>query len=285
MHIDILTQSWSEYALIDSGNRLKLERFGPITVVRSEPKAWWSPKRPKAEWEAADAVFNDDTNKWSRKKGCPYSWWMEYKGIQFEAKLTNGSKHLGIFPEQSPHWAFIEEQIQSGAVKSVLNLFGYTGAASLAAAKAGAKVTHLDASKPAIAWGRSNQEASNMADLPIRWILDDALKFVQREKRRGRTYDAVLLDPPSFGRGPKNELWKVEDSIIELLNACRALMGDRPKLLLLTMYNLEASSLMLEALVQQIMGKKGKLHIGELALPHESGDHLLPLSLFARWTA
>ena len=285
MQINILNQTWSEYTLIDSGNRLKYERFGPVRVIRSEPKAWWSPKLPTAEWDKADAVFDDTTNKWNRKKGCPFSWWMQYCGISFEAKLTNGSKHLGIFPEQSPHWDFLTDHISSGSVQSVLNLFGYTGAASLVAAKAGAKVTHLDASKPAIAWGRSNQEYSKLEDLPIRWILDDALKFVQREHRRGRQYDAICLDPPSFGRGPKNELWKVEDSIIELLEACRALMGSKPKLLLLTMYNLEASSLMLEALVREIMGPKGDIQIGELALNHESGPHKLPLSLYARWTA
>ncbi|MGB0372656.1 MAG: class I SAM-dependent methyltransferase [Opitutales bacterium] len=285
MQIDVLNQTWPEYALIDSGNRLKYEQFGPIRVIRSEPKAWWNPKLPKAEWEKADATFDDSANKWKRKKGCPFSWKMTYRGITFEAKLTDGSKHLGVFPEQSPHWDFIHEQIEHGPVNSLLNLFGYTGAASLVAAKAGAKVTHLDASKPAIAWGRANQEASDLSELPIRWILDDALKFVQRERRRGRTYDAVCLDPPSFGRGPKNELWKVEDSIVELLNACRAIMGDKPKMLLLTMYNLEASSLMLEALVREVMGKKGDLKIGELALNHNSGTHQLPLSLYARWTA
>ena len=285
MHINVLNQTWSEYELIDSGNRLKFERFGPVKVIRSEPKAWWLPQLPKSEWAKADATFNDETNNWQRQKGCPYSWWMDYRGIQFEAKLTNGSKHLGVFPEQSPHWDFIHGRIQKDSIQSLLNLFGYTGAASLVAAKAGTKVAHLDASKPAITWGRSNQEKSKMEDLPIRWILDDALKFVQREKRRGRTYEAICLDPPSFGRGPKNELWKVEDSIIELLNACRSIMGDNPKMLLLTMYNLEASSLMLEALVRQVMGKKGHLEIGELALDHTAGDHKLPLSLFARWTA
>lgn len=285
MQINVLNETWSEYALIDSGNRLKYEQFGPVRVIRSEPKAWWKPRLPQAEWEKADATFDDTANKWKRKKGCPFSWKMSYRGITFEAKLTDGSKHLGIFPEQSPHWDFIHNQIESGAVHSLLNLFGYTGAASLVAAKAGAKVTHLDASKPAIAWGRSNQEQSKLSELPIRWILDDALKFVQREKRRGRQYDAICLDPPSFGRGPKNELWKVEDSIVELLKACKALMGDKPKMLLLTMYNLEASSLMLEGLVRDVMGSKGNIAIGELALKHQSGTHQLPLSLYARWTA
>ncbi|MCH2155747.1 MAG: class I SAM-dependent methyltransferase [Opitutales bacterium] len=286
MHIDLALSDWDNYALLDTGNREKLERFGEYILVRSEPKAWWKPSLPKKNWEAAHARFDEDTNKWLRKKGCPASWWISYRGVRFEVKLTGGSKHVGVFPEQAPHWDFIHQQIASGHVKSVLNLFGYTGAASLIAAKSGAQVTHCDASKPVIAWGRSNQEASGMGDLPVRWILDDALKFVQREVRRGRQYDAVLLDPPSFGRGPKNELWKVEQGIIELLETCRQVMGPSPKMMLLTMYNLEASSLMLHHLLARLFGqRKGSIEVGELVLKQSSDGLLLPLSLYGRWTA
>lgn len=286
MQIEILSGGeWADYALLDCGHRQKLERFGEVTVVRSEPKAWWPPALPQASWKTADASYDDKAGKWSRRKGCPVSWELDYHGVTFEAKLSNGSKHLGVFPEQSPHWEYLKARCcQNEGACTVLNLFGYTGAASLIAAQAGAKVTHLDASKPAIAWGRSNQERSGLADKPIRWILDDALKFVQREYRRGRRYDAILLDPPSFGRGPRGEVWKVDEGVVELLEACRDLLSEDAKFLLLTMYNLEASALMLGNLVRDVLKElDGKVSVGELIQRREPDGLYLPLSLFARW--
>lgn len=289
MQIEILSGGWPDYALLDCGHRRKLERFGPVVVCRSEPKAWWTPALPQSAWDAADASYDDKSGHWDKRKGCPTAWVLNYHGIEFEVKLTHGSKHLGVFPEQAPHWDFLRSKCANvGAADglNILNLFGYTGAASLVAAQAGAKVTHLDASKPAIAWGRANQERSGMTDLPIRWILDDALKFVQREHRRGRRYDAILLDPPSFGRGPKGEVWKVEESVVELLEACRDLLSDDAKFLLLTMYNLEASALMLGNLVTDLMkARGGAVSVGELVQTREPDGLFLPLSLFARWEA
>lgn len=286
MQINLLTSDWDDYALLDAGNRLKLERFGEVTLIRSEPKAWWKPGLPESAWEQAQARYDDKAGVWRRQPGCPGSWEIGYGGIRFECRLTNGSKHLGVFPEQHPHWEFIRAHTGPGGAESVLNLFGYTGAATLTAAACGARVTHCDASKPAIAWGRSNQERSGLANREVRWILDDALKFVQREARRGRQYDAILLDPPSFGRGPKQEIWKVEEGIVTLLENCRALLSPRARYLLLTLYNLEASSLMLGNLLASVFGSQsGTIEVGELAQRQQSTQGLLPLSLYGRWRA
>lgn len=282
--IEILKNAWPGYALIDSGDRRKLERFGETVVVREEPKAWWPPALDKGEWAKAAAEHDEKSGLWKLRGKPAKAWKVDFHGVQMEARITDGSKHLGLFPEQSPHWEYLRANCGRGKAESVLNLFGYTGAASLVAAQAGAAVTHCDASKPAIAWGRHNQELSGLADKPVRWMLDDAVKFAQREIRRNRRYDAVLLDPPSFGRGPRKELWKVEDQIMELLDLCKQLLSDDARFLILTMYNLEASSLMLHNLLGAVLGnRKGAVSIGELALPHENGDRLLPLSLFGRW--
>jgi 23S rRNA (cytosine1962-C5)-methyltransferase len=207
---------------------------------------------------------------------------LKYESLTFEARLTDGSKHVGVFPEQEPHWRWLRQQLAGFNRPRVLNLFGYTGAATLVAASCGAEVTHVDASKPSINWARYNQELSGLADAPVRWILDDAFKFVSREVRRKRVYDAILLDPPSFGRGPKGELWKVEQQITLLLGNIRKLLSPENSLIILTMYNLEASSLMLKCLMEDYF-PDGHLEYGELALPCSQSSRMLPLSLFARW--
>jgi len=279
-----LSSGWAEYRLIDSGLGKKLERFGSATIVRDEPKAWWRPDDPSA-WNRADAVLEED-GRWRLKNGAPRQWIMEYAGIKFQTRLTDGSKHLGVFPEEEPHWAWMVEKLKNRPKARVLNLFGYTGAASLAAAKAGALVTHVDASKPSIAWGRDNQHVSGLDELPVRWVLEDALKYVGREIRRGSRYEAILLDPPSFGRGPRGEVWKVEEKLVELLEECEKLLSDKPLLMIATLYNLEASPLMIENLMEQVLyGRDGKLCVGELALRHEKSEKRLPLSLFGRWEA
>lgn len=277
----ILSSNWSEYQLIDSGNRRKFERFGKVTIIRDEPKAWWKPDDP-ARWSKADAVLNED-GRWQLKKGVPRQWMMNLNGIQLQAKLTDGSKHLGLFPEQEPHWTWMAKKLKTKPKARVLNLFGYTGVASLAAAQAGAQVTHVDASKPSIAWGRDNQHLSTMDEAPIRWVLEDAMKYVGREIKRGSRYEAILMDPPSFGRGPKGEVWKVEEKLVELLTECKKLLSDSPLLVIATLYNLEASPLMIENLMGDILGDKGgELTVGELALKHEKSDKRLPLSLYGR---
>jgi len=292
--IEVLSSAWPDYALLDSGRRRKLERFGSQVIIRSEPKAWWEPMLPEADWARAQAVHVDD-DRWNLAPGAVREWTMRWRDLTLQTKLTDASKHLGVFPEQAPHWEFIrahspnqvraERTRPAGESLKLLNLFGYTGVATLAAAAAGFAVTHVDASKPAVAWARHNQNLSGLEDAPIRWILDDAVKFVRREIRRGVRYDALALDPPSFGRGPAGEIWKVETGLPELLALCREALVEKPRFVLLTLYNLEASSLMLGNVLEQMMrGEPGRVSIGELALTATApGARLLPLSLWGRW--
>ncbi len=287
MKIEVLINQWPEYELLDCGGRRKLERFGERLVIRSEQKAWWNPERPESEWARADAV-HEDRGTWSFRKEVPREWTISFDGLTFETRFTETSKHLGVFPEQSPHWRWIQARAPrpGGTPPRLLNLFGYTGAASLVAAKAGFSVTHVDASKPAIAWARHNQQLSRLEKAPIRWILDDAVKYVQREIRRGSRYEAILLDPPSFGRGPHREVWKVESQIAGLLDICRQALSDHPMFIIMTLYNIEASSLMIGNLLSEAMAKiRGSVEVGELALSQRQSKKVLPLSLFGRWMA
>jgi 23S rRNA (cytosine1962-C5)-methyltransferase len=278
----VLYPDWSAYSLLDCGGRRKLERFGGQALIRGEPKAWWNARGDLAGWRQARAEIADAGGKWRIRGACERSWTLRYGGLVFEARMTDMSKHVGIFPEQEPHWRWLRERLTRLQRPRVLNLFGYTGAATLVCAEAGAEVTHVDASKPALSWARRNQELSGLEDAPIRWILDDAFKFVTREVRRGRFYDAVLLDPPSFGRGPKGEIWKVEQQIGSLLENIRALLAGGGGMVVLTLYNLEASSLMLKCLMEDFF-PGGTLEFGELALAASESSRILPLSLFARW--
>jgi len=283
----ILTSAWPGHQLLDSGGGRKLERFGDVLLVRGEPKAWGRPDRGPELWDRADAVFHE-SGRWELRRGAARAWTMDLGGLKLQARLTDNSKHLGVFPEQHPHWEWMDGRIRAARAQGrevrMLNLFGYTGVASLVAAKAGARVTHVDASKPSVAWGRDNQIASGMADAPIRWILDDAVKYATREIRRGSRYEGIALDPPSFGRGPKGEIWKVEEQLVELLSLCRQLLSEQPLFLVLTLYNLEASCLMLHNLLGDVLhGLGGRLEAGELALRHQHSEKRLPLSLFGRW--
>jgi 23S rRNA (cytosine1962-C5)-methyltransferase len=275
------TAKWSDYELVDCGDGRKLERFGSRYLIRGEPKAWWRANSQLKEWKQADAE-NLDNGSWVKRKESSRDWPMQFKGVSLEARMTDMSKHVGVFPEQEPHWTWLARRLAGLSHPSVLNLFGYTGMATLVCALNGAHVTHVDASKPALSWARQNQALSNLSEKPIRWILDDAFKFVAREVKRKRQYDAILLDPPSFGRGPKGEIWKVESQIVELLINLRKILNPSNGMLVLTMYNLEASSIMLANLVQDIF-KGGKLEYGELGLQCTGSAHVLPLSLFCRW--
>lgn len=278
----VLFPEWEAFSLVDCGGRRKLERFGEHHLVRSEPKAWWGERRALPEWREAGAEIGDAGSAWKIRKGFPRAWTLPYRKLRFEARLTDMSKHVGIFPEQEPHWRWLEERLSLRSRPRVLNLFGYTGAATLVAAAAGARVTHVDASKPSVNWARHNQVLSGLGEAPIRWILDDAFKFVTREVRRERQYEAILLDPPSFGRGPKGEIWKVEQQIGPLLENIRSILVPRGGMVVLTLYNLEASSLMLKSLLEEYF-PGGLLEYGELALPCSATSPVLPLSLFARW--
>lgn len=286
MQIEVAISDWPEYELLDSGNGRKLERFGKQLVIRGEPKAWWKPDLQESEWNRAVAVHQDGQG-WTFRGHVPRDWLMHFDQITLQARFTETSKHVGVFPEQSPHWRWMQDKVKQARgdrQPNVLNLFGYTGVASLVAAAAGCSVTHVDASKPAVTWARTNQQLSALNISPVRWILDDAAKYVKREIRRGVRYDGILLDPPSFGRGPNRELWKAEKQLTDLLDICRQVLSEHPLFVILTMYSIEASSLMIGNLLNDTMhGCGGTVSVGELALRHKHSARLLPLSIFGRW--
>lgn len=282
------SSDWQDYDLLDSGGGRKLERFGKYRLVRPEAEAIWSQASPEEEWKAAHAAFLSDSElhggHWQRFQPLPEQWQMSYKGLKFWVK-TSASRHVGVFPEQAAQWDWLEEQVKSSTEQpSVLNLFGYTGLASLAAARAGARVAHLDASRKSINWAKENQVLSGLQDLPIRWIQDDAQKFVNREERRGNRYDGIILDPPKFGRGPKGEVWEFYKLIPSLLQACRRILTRRPLFLLLTAYAVKASALTLYNAVEEMMqGQAGQTTAGEAILEEQSAGRLLSTAVYACW--
>lgn len=279
------------HEFLDSGAGRKLERFGDWLLDRPEPKAWWKPALTDAVWKNIHARFDEKTGRFETNPDLATQQRLRAEGLVCELKLLGGSKHVGFFPEQQPHRTLIAQKTAAAVAKSgkkpaLLSLFGYTGATALVAAKAGADVVHVDASKPAINWAVKNRDLSQINPASVRFILDDAVKFVKREIRRGRRYDAIVLDPPSFGRGPKGEIWKVEEQLPELLADLRTLASENPYLHILTLYNLDASPLMLGNVLQEALkGLAGTIQTGELAL-RETGpaQRPLPLSLYARWT-
>ncbi len=284
------TTSWADYALLDSGNGRKLERYGPYTVVRPEPQCFWSPRRPASEWENADAVFDpsdeEDAGRW-RFKGQPdKAWMMSWGDVRFNARFT-AFRHLAFFPEQAANWTWLTDRITAAKEPPrVLNLFGYTGVASLACAAAGAQVTHVDASKKAIAWARENAEMSGLADRPVRWICEDARKYVQREVRRGSKYEGVILDPPKYGRGPTGEVWRLFEDLPELSRLCAELLSEKASFLILNAYAARVSGAALAGLLSdRLAGRGGTIEWGELALQEAGGERETGLSFFARWAA
>lgn len=281
--------AWKEYELVDSGNGQKLERFGPYTLLRPEVEAVWQPALPEKSWRNADAAFapspEENGGHWVYRKEIQPRWAMEYQGLRFWAQ-TSASRHLGVFPEQACAWDWIEEQVQAAHRKTrVLNLFGYSGLATLAAARSGAEVTHVDASKKVVTWARENLELSGLGAKPVRWIVDDALKFVQREARRGSVYEGIILDPPKFGRGPKGEVWEFYRLLPELLSACRAVISKKPLFLVITAYAVKASAVTLYNAVEEIFaGKDGATTAGELVLTEKSAGRSISMAVFARWS-
>lgn len=289
----LVADDWRDYRLIDSGGGRKLEQVGSYRFDRPEPQALWKPRRAD-EWAGADAVFaasgdsEDDAGRWRFNKPLPETWPLAWEGLAFLSRPTP-FRHLAFFPEHSVHWRYAVDAL--GGVThpqpaEVLNLFGYTGLASLACARAGARVTHVDASKKAIGFARQNQAAAGLDEAPIRWICDDAHGFVRRELRRGRRYDGVILDPPKYGRGPNGETWRLEENLHELLGDCAALLGDaRPgSFLILTVYAVRLSSLALAQTARDAAGLKGGTwEFGEMALPHGDDERVLPTAIFARW--
>jgi 23S rRNA (cytosine1962-C5)-methyltransferase len=289
----LATAGFADYALIDSGAGRKLERFGRFIVDRPEPQAMWQPASEPGAWLRADATFkasgdeDGEGGRWHKNKVLPETWPLRVLDVAVLGRLSP-FRHMGLFPEQLPHWQWMRERLKGvrSETPRLLNLFAYTGAASLIAARAGAEVTHVDASKRAIAWAKQNQSISKLGDAPIRWILDDARKFVAREVRRGRTYHVILVDPPKFGRGPDGEIWDVFLHLAPLLRDCALLLASGPAALVLTTYAIRASALATDALVRECLaGRPGTTESGELAVVEESAGRLLPTSNYSRWVA
>lgn len=291
----LVTPPDQDYALLDSGNGQKLERYGKLRIIRPEGQAIWQPTLPSSHWQNVDAIFTGDTDeegmgRWQFPKGqLDETFPMKWDGMPFWGRFTS-FRHTGVFPEQAAHWRAMADQLKRASAEKrdqprVLNLFGYTGVASLVAARAGAHVTHVDASKKAIGWAKENQELAGLEDKPIRWICEDAVKFCEREARRGNTYDGILLDPPAFGRGPKGEVWQMFDDIPYMVDLCKSILSDKPLFTVLTAYTIRASFLSIHELMQEVFGDfGGHLESGELTILTENSNRRVSTSMFSRWT-
>jgi len=279
---------WANYALLDSGGGRKLERYGPVTVVRPEPQCLWAPRLSARVWDEADAVFEpsdeEDAGRWRRARPTPDAWPMTWRDVTFQARLT-AFRHLGVFPEQAAHWAWLADGLGARPGLKILNLFAYTGVASLVAATAGASVTHVDASKKAVAWARENAQLTDLAQAPMRWICEDARKWVAREARRGARYDGIILDPPKYGRGPAGEVWRLYEDLPGLVAGCVDILSEGASFLLLNAYAERISGLALAGLLGDATASLGgSIDWGELALMEQGGDRGVGLSFFARWS-
>jgi 23S rRNA (cytosine1962-C5)-methyltransferase len=288
--VALRTSGWDDFALVDSGDGRKLERYGRHLVVRPEPQCLWAPRLPDAEWTKADAVFDpegeEDAGLW-RFAGMPAPpFELRWGAVRFKGRFSS-FRHLGFFPEQAANWAWLDDRVKtSGRPLKILNLFGYTGVASLVCAAAGAVVTHVDASKRAVGWAKENAELSGFADHPIRWLTEDARKWVQREARRGSLYDGVILDPPKFGRGPGGEVWRLLDDLPALIEGCAGILSRDASFLLLNAYAERISGLALAGLLgAALSGRGGRIDWGELALVERARDRGVGVSFFARWSA
>ena len=288
---------WADYELLDSGNGLKLERFGRYSFVRPEPQAMWAPRLGADAWNAdgrfvpgqGRAEDDEEGGGWTLSPDLPEAWQVGYDGLRFLARPTP-FRHLGFFPEQAPHWRWCAARIAGFAARHgrrprVLNLFAYSGIASLHAAQAGAEVTHVDASKKAIAQAFENRDTAGMQDAPIRFITEDATRFVEREIRRGRSYDGIILDPPKYGRGPKGERWRIETDLVPLLDGCRQILSDTPRFLLLTIYAIRASSQAAHYALSDVMaGAGGTVSSGELvSVEAQPEPRVIAQANYARW--
>ena len=285
----LIADDWRDYELLDCGDGRKLERFGAHIFNRPDAQALWKPQNPIEQWSASatfDAQGDEDKGKWDFQNGSlPDFWSVDWRGISLHARCA-AFRHMGLFPEHSVHWSWAQDHVRlANRPVRILNLFGYTGAMSLACAKAGAEVVHLDASPKSIGYGKECQLASDLGDAPIRWICDDAVKFLQRELRRGRSYDGVVLDPPKYGRGPKKEIWQLDTGYPELLDLVRALLSPDPLFVILTVYAVRLSYLAVgQSLAERMEDLGGQMQWGEMALQESGRGNLLPTALYARWS-
>ncbi|NLL39257.1 MAG: SAM-dependent methyltransferase [Clostridiales bacterium] len=279
-----VSDKWTDYELIDCSGGEKLERWGDHILVRPDPQVIWDTPRRHQGWKKPDAHYK--TGAW-KNHSVPASWRIGYGKLIFNVKLMN-SKQTGIFPEQAENWDFIIKRVSAKKRGfKVLNLFAYTGAATLACSLAGAAVCHVDAAKGMVAWARENAAASGLAHRPIRWIVDDCRKFVEREIRRGNRYDAIIMDPPSYGRGSSGELWKLEDNLFDFVKLCAGVLSDKPDFVIINTYTTGLSSAVLTYISQTVFGKRfgGKSQSAELGLPVTESGLVLPCGATCRWTA
>lgn len=286
----ITSPDWEDYALLDSGEGRKLEQFGPYRLVRQEPRAVWKPALPPDIWGAADAEFvlnqKGGGGAWQVRSELPEGWVIQYRDTRIRLALE-GSRQVGVFPENAAHWDWIEAQVRAADQEiRVLNLFGYTGLASLAAARAGAAVTHIDSSRRAIAMGRENQALNGLAERPIRWIVEDAVKFAEREVRRGKRYEGIIFDPPKYGLGPKRERWAFFEGFEYLCKVLRECLSELPRFVVVTAYALESPpEVLMPGLDVMLRRLGGKLELGTLTAVEKSAGRKIDLSITARWSA
>lgn len=283
-----VSEHWKDYALLDCGSGEKLERWGDYTLVRPDPQAIWNTPRQHPGWAQPHGVYARSSTgggEWV-KKNLPPRWELHYGNLTFNIKPMN-FKHTGLFPEQAANWDFAMERIRAASRPiSVLNLFAYTGGATVACAAAGASVCHVDAAKGMVNWAKENAKSSNLEDAPIRWIVDDCAKFVEREIRRGRRYDAVIMDPPSYGRGPSGEIWKLEDNLYPFLELVVQVLSDTPLFFLVNSYTTGLAPSVLTYLLETLITKRhgGSTESRELGLPVQASGLILPCGATGRWT-
>jgi len=281
--------NWKDYELLDTSAGERLERWGEVILIRPDPQIIWNTPKQLALWKQAHARYRRSSTgggAWQILKKVPPVWKISYGDLRFQLK-TMGFKHTGVFPEQAVNWDFTGNLIRNASKPlKVLNLFAYTGGATLACAQAGASVCHVDASKGMVAWARENAAASGLSDRPIRWLVDDCIKFVQREQRRGNRYDGIIMDPPSYGRGPGGEVWKLEEQLFSLVELCRSILSPDAKFFLLNSYTTGLSPSVMEYLLGVLLQKPmgGRVASDEIGLPVTSTGQVLPCGSTAIWT-
>ena len=279
-----IADNWKDYECIDTANGEKLERWGSIILCRPDPQVIWDKKSNPELWEKSDARYfrsSSGGGKWEYNNKMPEKWCVKYKDLTFNIKPM-GFKHTGLFPEQAVNWDYMAEKIRQRGSAKVLNLFAYTGGATVACAKAGANVTHVDASKGMVQWAKENARSSGLENAPIRYLVDDCMKFVEREIRRGNTYDAILMDPPSYGRGPGGEVWKIEDSICAFVRRCALLLSDTPLFFIINSYTTGLSPTVLTNLMKLCL-PEGRVESSEIGLKITSSSMVLPCGATGRW--
>lgn len=283
-----VADGWNDYVILDTGYGEKVEKWGKFTLRRPDPQIIWPWIHEEEIRNDVHAVYHRSKRgggEWEKLKDLPDSWVIGYKNLKFKIEPT-GFKHTGLFPEQAVNWDWMIEKIKgAGREIRVLNLFGYTGGATVACASAGASVCHVDASKGIVSWCKENARLSGLADKPVRYIVDDCMKFIEREARRGKTYDGIIMDPPSYGRGPRGELWKIEDELYRLLKSCMPILSENPLFVLVNSYTTGFSSYVPANIMEMTIQNKvrGKITTGEVGLPVKDSNIVLPCGIYARW--